>query len=99
MRPRLERIYEQMPDPKFVVAVGTCACSGGVFHDHYNCHEGIDEVIPVDMHIPGCSANPEAIIDGIAKLLAGEPEQSEAEPSGQTAPANEAVAESAVGGD
>lgn len=66
---RLIRIYEQMAEPKFVVAVGTCACSGGVFHDCYNVLGGIDSVIPVSAYIPGCPASPSAIIDGIVKLL------------------------------
>ncbi|WXG45969.1 MAG: NADH-quinone oxidoreductase subunit B family protein [Candidatus Atabeyarchaeum deiterrae] len=68
--PRLKRIYEQMPDPKFVLVVGTCGTSGGVFRGLYNCMGGIDKVIPVDMYVPGCAAKPEAIIDGVAKLLA-----------------------------
>ena len=63
------RIYEQMPEPKFVVAVGTCACSGGVFKGCYNVKGGIDAVIPVSAYIPGCPARPEAIIDGVVKLL------------------------------
>jgi len=67
--PRLKRIYEQMPNPKFVVAIGTCACSGGVFKDNYNVLGGIDKIIPVDVYIPGCPPKPEAIIDGILKLL------------------------------
>jgi NADH-quinone oxidoreductase B subunit len=69
VRPRLIRIYEQMPAPKFVVAVGTCACSGGVFKGCYNVEGGIGEVIPVSAFIPGCPASPKAIIDGIIKLL------------------------------
>ncbi|MFH1477619.1 MAG: NADH-quinone oxidoreductase subunit B family protein [Verrucomicrobiota bacterium] len=68
---RLVRIYEQMPEPKFVVAVGACACSGGVFKGCYNVCGGIDAVIPVAVYIPGCPVQPEAIIDGIVKLLAG----------------------------
>lgn len=68
--PRLRRIYEQMPDPKFVVAVGACACSGGAFRGCYNVLGGIDSVIPVSAYIPGCPVKPEAIIDGVAKLLA-----------------------------
>ncbi len=68
-RDRLVRIYEQMPEPKFVVAVGSCALSGGVFHDCYNVAGGIDAVIPVNAYIPGCPPRPEAIIDGVAKLL------------------------------
>lgn len=66
---RLVRIYEQMPEPKFVVAVGTCACSGGVFNGCYNVRGGIDRVIPVSAYIPGCAASPQAIIDGVVKLL------------------------------
>lgn len=67
--PRLKRIYEQMPEPKFVVVVGTCACSGGVFQGCYNVESGIDEVLPVSAYIPGCPASPKAIIDGVTKLL------------------------------
>ena len=66
---RLKRIYEQMPEPKFVVAVGTCASSGGVFHDCYSVKGGIDTAIPVSAYIPGCPVRPEAIIDGVVKLL------------------------------
>ncbi len=68
-RDRLVRIYEQMAEPKFVVAVGTCACSGGVFNGCYNVEGGIDAAIPVAAYIPGCPASPEAIIDGVVKLL------------------------------
>jgi NADH-quinone oxidoreductase B subunit len=71
IKDRLIRIYEQMPEPKFVVAVGTCACSGGVFRGCYNVLDGIDSVIPVSVYIPGCPASPQAIIDGVVKLLAG----------------------------
>ncbi len=68
-RDRLRRIYEQMPEPKWVVAVGTCACSGGVFQGSYNVMGGIDQVVPVDLYIPGCPPRPEAIIAGLARLL------------------------------
>jgi NADH-quinone oxidoreductase B subunit len=71
IKDRLVRIYEQMPEPKFVVAVGTCACSGGVFRGCYNVESGIDSVIPVSVYIPGCPASPKAIIDGVVKLLEG----------------------------
>ena len=67
--PRLIRVYEQMAEPKFVVAVGTCACSGGVFNGCYNIKGGIDSVIPVSAYVPGCPASPAAIIDGVVKLL------------------------------
>jgi len=70
-RDRLLRIYEQMPEPKWVVAIGSCACSGGVFRGCYNVLGGIDQVIPVDMYVPGCACKPEAIIDGLVKLLEG----------------------------
>jgi NADH-quinone oxidoreductase B subunit len=68
-RERLRRVYEQMPAPKFVIAVGSCAISGGVFQGCYNVVGPIDEVIPVDVYVPGCPPRPEAIIDGIIKLL------------------------------
>jgi NADH-quinone oxidoreductase B subunit len=66
---RLMRVYEQMPEPKRVVAIGTCAISGAPFKDCYNVHGGIDSLLKVDAYIPGCPPKPEAIIDGIAKLL------------------------------
>ena len=66
---RLKRIYDQMPEPKFVVAIGACACAGGVFRGNYNVLGGVDEVIPVNAYIPGCPPKPEAIIDGVVKLL------------------------------
>lgn len=69
IKDRLVRIYEQMPEPKFVLAVGTCACSGGVFQGCYNMMEGVNNVIPVSAYIPGCPASPEAIMDGVVKLL------------------------------
>ncbi len=68
-RDRLRRIYEQMPDPKFVVAIGSCATSGGAFQGCYNVVGHIDEVIPVNAYIPGCPPRPEAIVDGVVKLL------------------------------
>jgi NADH-quinone oxidoreductase B subunit len=69
IKARLVRIYEQMAEPKFVVAVGSCATSGGVFQGLYNVEGGIDQVIPVDAYIPGCPASPQAIIDGVVKLI------------------------------
>jgi len=66
---RIVRIYEQMAEPKFVVACGTCACSGGVFQGCYNVMQGVDAVLPVSAYIPGCPASPPAIIDGVVKLL------------------------------
>jgi ech hydrogenase subunit C len=66
----LKQIYEQMPHPKAVVAIGICATSGGIFADCYNVEGGVDKVIPVDVYVPGCAARPEAIIDGVYKAAA-----------------------------
>ena len=68
-RDRLVRIYNQMPEPKFVVAVGSCGISGGVFQGCYNVVGDISEVIPVNVYIPGCPPRPEAIIHGVVELL------------------------------
>jgi ech hydrogenase subunit C len=65
----VRNLYEQMPNPKVVVAVGICACSGGVFRECYNVAGGIDKIIPVDVYVPGCAARPESIIDGIVIAL------------------------------
>jgi NADH-quinone oxidoreductase B subunit len=66
---RLKRLYDQMPSPKFVVAVGACAISGGVFAGSYSVVNGADKVVPVSMYVPGCPPRPEAILYGIVKLL------------------------------
>ncbi|NDV28865.1 NADH-quinone oxidoreductase subunit B family protein [Desulfovibrio sp. JC010] len=66
----LRNIYDQMPDPKGVIAIGACGLSGGVFRECYNVLGGIDKVIPVDVYVPGCPAKPEAIIDGVVAALA-----------------------------
>ncbi|MHA1238412.1 MAG: NADH-quinone oxidoreductase subunit B family protein [Candidatus Odinarchaeia archaeon] len=65
----IKNLYEQTPDPKVVVAVGTCACTGGMFHNCPNVLGGVDKVIPVDVYVPGCAARPEAIIDGVVLAL------------------------------
>ena len=69
MRERIIRIYEQTPNPKFVIAVGACAMSGCVYRGAYNVMGGLDQVIPVNMYVPGCPARPDAIVDGVVKLL------------------------------
>ena len=66
---RLKRIYELMPEPKFVIAVGACASSGAPFKKCYNVLGGVDKVIPVDVYVQGCPPKPEAIIHGVTKLL------------------------------
>ena len=67
--PVVKQLYESMPEPKVVVAVGICAASGGIFADCYNVSGGVDKVIPVDVYVPGCAARPEAIIDGVVKAI------------------------------
>ncbi|MCI1956038.1 MAG: NADH-quinone oxidoreductase subunit NuoB [Oscillospiraceae bacterium] len=67
--PVVKQIYDQIPDPKVVVAVGICACDGGIFKECYNILGGVDKVIPVDIYVPGCAARPEAIIDGVQKAV------------------------------
>ncbi|MEM3616244.1 MAG: NADH-quinone oxidoreductase subunit B family protein [Candidatus Methanomethylicia archaeon] len=70
--PFLKRVYLQVPNPKVVIAVGACACSGGVFNDvegeeTYAILGGLDKIVPVDVYIPGCPPKPEAIIDGVIR--------------------------------
>lgn len=68
-RERLIELYSQMLEPKVVVAVGSCTCTGGVFRDMYNVEDGIDRYIPVDVYVAGCAASPQLIIDGVVQAL------------------------------
>jgi len=65
----LKNLYDQMPQPRAVIAIGACGLSGGVFRDAPNVVGGVDKVIPVDVYVPGCPPKPEAIIDGVVKAL------------------------------
>ena len=68
MAPRLKRLYQQMPEPKWVLAMGSCAISGGIFRNTYATVPGVERVVPVDVFVPGCPPTPEALMDGILKL-------------------------------
>lgn len=67
MAPVVRKVYDQMPEPKWVIAMGSCATSGGIF-DTYATVQGVDEIVPVDFYIPGCPPRPEALIDAIVAL-------------------------------
>jgi len=67
MAPVLRQLYDQMPDPKWVIAMGDCASCGGIFNN-YAVVQGVDQIVPVDMYVPGCPPRPEALMDSIIKL-------------------------------
>lgn len=68
MAPALLKLYQQMPEPKYVIAMGACTCGGGMFTDCYSVVNGIDKIIPVDIYLPMCPPKPEALLDSIIKL-------------------------------